>query len=243
MLSDVIGAAILLAYYLGFCFLLPTLLKSWAGVPTEWVRKIQHVSYSLSIFLLLDLFSTWYAAIAAASLLVLLAYPALLAIEKSPFYQVNFVDRKARGGELRKQLIYVQLSFAILIFIYWGLLGTSWQYIAAVAVMAWGFGDAAAALVGKAFGRRRILPRLIESAKTYEGTFAMILVAGLALFFTLLCYAGKPWYVSLLIAAIVAPVCGAVELFSRRGVDTLTVPLSAAILILPLVQLFSFLGW
>jgi phytol kinase len=243
MLSDVIGAVILLAYYLVFCFLLPTLLKTWAEVPTEWVRKIQHVSYSLSIFLLLDLFSTWYAAIAAASLLVLLAYPALLAIEESPFYQKNFVDRKARGGELRKQLIYVQLSFAILIFVYWGLLGTSWHYIAAVAVMAWGFGDAAAALVGKAFGRRRILHRLIESAKTYEGTLAMILVAGLALFFTLLCYAGKPWYVSLPIALIVAPVCGAVELFSRRGFDTLTVPLSAAILIFPLVQLFSFLGW
>jgi hypothetical protein len=38
-------------------------------------------------------------------------------------------------------------------------------------------------------------------------------------------------------------VCGVVELFSRRGTDTLTVPLSAAALILPLAYLFSLLGW
>jgi phytol kinase len=122
-------------------------------------------------------------------------------------------------------------------------LGADWRYIVAVAVMAWGFGDAAAALVGKAFGRRRILHAAIEGAKTYEGTAAMIVTAALALFLTLLFFAGYPWHLSLLIAVLVAPVCGAVELFSRRGADTITVPLSTAVLVLPLIQLFSFLGW
>jgi phytol kinase len=243
MLSDVLGGGFLLAYYLVFCFLIPTLLKAWTLVPTEWVRKFQHISYSLSIFLLLKLFSTWYWAVVAASMLALLAYPILLRVEKTAQYKRLFVDRRARGGELRKQLIFIQLCFAILIFIFWGLLGTKWHYIAAVSVMAWGFGDAAAALVGKAFGRHRILHRFIDGAKTYEGTGAMIIAAGLALFFTLYLYAGKPWYVSLPIAALVAPVCGIVELFSRRGVDTLTVPLSAAAAIFPLAYLFSFLGW
>jgi phytol kinase len=243
MFTDLAGAGILMAYYLVFCFLLPTLVKAYTKVPTEYVRKTQHVAYSLSVFILLRLFSTWYWAVAAAFLLVLVGYPLLLMIEKFPFYQKLFVDRTSEGGELRKQLLYVQLTFAILIFFYWGILGTKWQYIVAVSVMAWGFGDAAAALVGKAFGRQRKLHFLIERAKTYEGTGAMIVAAGLALFFTLLLYAGKPWYVSLLIAVIVAPVCGVVELFSRRGTDTLTVPLSAAALILPLAYLFSLLGW
>lgn len=243
MLSDLTGAGILMAYYLVACLLLPTLLKMWAKAPTELVRKLQHVAYSLSIFLLLKLFSAWYLAVTAAFLLVLLAYPVLYFIEKSSFYKKNFVDRRSGGGELRKQLIYVQLSFAILIFIYWGLLGTRWYYVIAVAVMAWGFGDAAAALVGKAFGRRRVFHRLIEGAKTYEGTLAMIVVAGAALFFTLLLYAGQSWQTSLLISVIVAPVCGMVELFSRRGTDTLTVPLSTAALVLPLIHFFSWLGW
>ena len=243
MLKDLLGAGILLAYYLIFCALLPTLLRVWTGAPKESIRKLQHVAYSLSIFLLLHLFSTWYMAVAAAALLVLLAYPVLLLIEKTPRYRKLFVDRSSRGGELRKQLIYVQLSFAILIFIYWGLLGTRWHYIAAVSVMAWGFGDAAAALVGKAFGRRRVLHRLIEGSKTYEGMGAMMLAAGLAVFFTLLLYAGKPWYISLPVSFMAASVCGVIELFSRKGMDTLTVPFSAAAIIFPFMYLFSLLGW
>lgn len=243
MLSDLMGAGILMAYYLVIVCYLPTLLKHRLKMPTELARKMQHVAYSFSVFILLNLFSAWYMAIAAAFLLVLLAYPVLLLIERSSFYKRLFVDRDTGGGELRKQLLYVQLSFAILIFIYWGVLGTRWHYIVAVAVMAWGFGDAAAALVGKAFGRHRVMHKCIEKAKTYEGTGAMILVAGTALFFTLLCYAGKPWYLSLLVAFIVAPVCGVVELFSRRGTDTLTVPLSAAALLMPLIYLLGFLGW
>lgn len=241
--DDVTGALILIAYYLVFVLILPTLLKSRRGINTELIRKIQHVAYSLSIFLLLELFSTWYIAIAVGFMLVLLAYPILIIIEKTPWYNKTFVDRTVKGGELRKQFIYVQLSFAVLIVIFWGLLGSGWHYVVAAAVMAWGFGDAAAALIGKAFGHRRVLHKLIDRGKTYEGTSAMMLFAGLAVFLTLFIYAGKPWYISFILSIIVAPVCGIVELFSRRGTDTLTVPLSAAFLIMPLIYLFSFLGW
>ena len=243
MINDWIGALILLSYYLVTCFALPVMLKAWVRIPTEWVRKLQHVAYSLSIFIHLKLFSVWYIAIAAAFLLVLVAYPALLLIEKSNFYKKLLTDRTSNGGELRKQMLYVQITFAILIFIYWGLLGTQWQYVVAVSVMAWGFGDAAAALIGKAFGRQRILHSFIESAKTCEGTTAMILFATLACFLTLMLYGGLTWYVSLLISVIVGPVCGLVELFSRQGTDTFTVPLSAAALIMPLAYLISLTGW
>lgn len=238
IVQDAISAGVLLAYYLGACLLLPTALKAWTRIPFEVVRKIQHIAYSLSIFLMLRLFSTWYAAIAGAFLLVLLAYPALKVIERSRFYRRSFTDRESKGGELRKQLLLVQLSFALLIFLFWGLLGVRWQYIVAVSVMGWGFGDAAAALVGKALGRRRVIHRMIEGAKTYEGTAAMILVAFVALFLTLVFYAGQPWHLSLLISAVAAPVCGIVELFSQRGSDTLTVPFYTAFAILPFAALF-----
>ncbi len=243
MLNDLMGAGILLVYYLLFTALLPTLLKVKLGVPTELVRKIQHVVYSLSIFLLLELFSSWYIAIAAAFLLVIVAYPLLMMLERTAWYKRTFVDRTSKGGELRKQLVYVQLSFALLIAIFWGLFGIDWRYVIAVAIMAWGFGDAAAALIGKAFGRRRIFHYLIDVGKTFEGTLAMAIFAALAIFFTLFIYGGQSWYVSLLIALVVAPLCGIIELFSRRGIDTLTVPLSAAFSIMPLIYLFYILGW
>ncbi len=239
--SDVVGAGLLLAYYIGAVALLPILLILWDVVPRELVRKLQHIAYSLSIFPLLHLFSEWYVAIAAAFLLVLVAYPALLLFEQFTWYRRVFVDRDRRG-ELRRQLLYVQLSFALLILVFWGLLGIRWHYITAVAVMGWGFGDAAAALVGKAWGRRHIFLPLVESAKTCEGTLAMTVAAGVAFFLTMWLYAGQSWYVSLVVAVVVAPFAGTVELFSRKGLDTLTVPFSAACLILPIVALFSFLG-
>ncbi len=240
--SDAVGAGLLLAYYIVACALLPTLLKLWPRVPSEVVRKLQHIAYSLSIFPLLHLFSQWYIAIGAAFLLVVVAYPALLVVERFSWYRRVFVDRE-RGGELRRQLLYVQLSFALLIFVFWGLLGVRWHYISAVAVMGWGFGDAAAALVGKAWGRRHVVLPLVESAKTYEGSLAMTLTACLAFFLTLWLYGGRSWHVSLLVALAVAPVSAGVELFSRKGLDTLTVPFSAACLIVPLIALFSHLGW
>lgn len=239
--SDVLGTTVLLLYYLIFCLTIPTIIKAYTKTPLEVVRKLQHITYSLSIFILLRFFTHWYTAIGAAFILVLLGYPILLLIERSALYQRLFVDRTSRGGELRKQLLYVQLSFALLLFIFWGLLGTRWQYIVAVSVMAWGFGDAAAALVGKFLGKRFVVHRCIEGAKTYEGTSAMIIVAAMATFLSLLFYAGQPWTTALISAVVVAPACGVVELFSRKGIDTLTVPLSAASLLFPLAYLFSLL--
>ena len=204
---------------------------------------MQHVAYSLSVFILLRLFSTWYMAVAAAFVLVLLAYPALYFLEKTSVYKRLFVDRTDRGGELRKQLLYVQLSFAILILLFWGILGAKWQYMVAVAVMAWGFGDAAAALVGKFLGKRTIIHAWVEGAKTHEGSMAMMLAAFVAVFLTLLFLSELSWYISLLVALVVAPISAVVELFSKRGTDTLTIPLATAAVAFPLVVLFAYLGW
>ncbi|MGI6365417.1 MAG: diacylglycerol/polyprenol kinase family protein [Bacillota bacterium] len=243
MINDLIGAAILMGYYLVILVGLPIILRAWTKMPKELVRKFQHVGYSMSIFIMVRFFDTWYMAIAAAFLLVILAYPVLILLERTPFYRRGFVDRTARGGELRRQLLLVQLTFALLIFIFWGLLGRQWHYLIPVAVMAWGFGDAAAALVGKFWGKRHVLHRWIEGAKTWEGTGAMIAFAAGAVFLTMFFYWKQTWYVSLLVAVIVAPLCGFTELFSRRGTDTITVPLAAALAIMPLVYFFSRLGW
>lgn len=240
---DLLAAVALIVYYLVGLLAIPTMLKAWSKLPSEVIRKMQHVTYSLSVFILLRLFSTWYMAVAAAFVLVLLAYPALYFLEKTSVYKRLFVDRTDRGGELRKQLLYVQLSFAILILVFWGILGAKWQYMVAVAVMAWGFGDAAAALVGKFLGKRTIIHAWVEGAKTHEGSMAMMLAAFVAVFLTLLFLSELSWYISLLVALVVAPICAVVELFSKRGTDTLTIPLATAAVAFPLVVLFSYLGW
>ena len=237
--NDLIGFGLFLTYFV-VAGLPPILLRVCLNTPFELTRKMFHLVIALSILPLLNLFSTWYAAVLAAFMFVLIIYPVLRMVEHSSLYKRIAVERGR--GEFRKSLIIVQLSITILIFVFWGLLGIEWQYVAVLAVLAWGFGDAAAALIGKKFGRRRILHPQIEGAKTYEGTLAMYLVAGLTILLTLMVYAGQSWQVSLAVAALVAPVSATVELFSRRGMDTLTVPLSVAFSVLPLMALVSILG-
>lgn len=229
--------------YFGFLIALGLpviLIKAAVNLPFEVTRKLYHLLIVFSIFPLVKVFSTWYMAVLAVFLLAVLAYPALAWLEKTSLFQRIAVERE--GGEFKRSLLIVQGSMALLLFIFWGVLGEAWKPIAIVAVMAWGLGDAAAALVGKALGRRRIRHPRIQGTKTYEGTLAMLLTAGLAIFFTLLIEAQLSWYVSLMIATLVAPVCAVVELFSSRGMDTLTVPLSAAFAILPLLSFFATLG-
>lgn len=237
--NDLVGFGLFLGYFV-VTGLPPVLLRAYFKMPFEITRKMYHLVIALSIFPLLELFSTWYAAVLAVFAFLLMVYPVLVVVERSSWYKRIAVERE--GGEFKRSFIIVQLSIAILISISWGLLGHDWQYVAVVAVMAWGFGDAAAALVGKAYGRRRIRHPRIEGAKTYEGTFTMLVVAGLATFVTLLVYAGQSWQASLTVATLVAPVSATVELFSQRGTDTLTVPLSVAVMVLPLTSLLSYLG-
>lgn len=237
--NDLLG----LGLYFGFIIALglPVILvKAYTRLPFEVTRKLYHLVITFSIFPLVKVFSAWYMAVLAVLLFALAAYPALALLERAPFFKRFAVERE--GGEFKQSLIIVQASTMLLLFVFWGLLGEEWKYLAVVAVMAWGLGDAAAALVGKAVGRRRIWHPHIQGKKTYEGTLAMYLTAGAAVFLTLLFEAGQPWQVSLITALLAAPVSAAVELFSNRGMDTLTVPISTGLAVLSLMLLFSHLG-
>lgn len=227
------GVAILWSYYLSALLLLPVGLRAFTTLPEEMVRKLQHVAYAGSIFLLLGLFDHWAQAVAAAAGLVVVAFPALCLWERHASYRRLLADRCERGGEMRRQLLLAALVVSLLIALFWGLLGPAWRPAIAAAVMVWGLGDAAAAVVGRFLGRHRFVHRLVEGAKTLEGTAAMVVAGAVAAFVTLFVYGGASWWVSLLAAASLAPLAAAVELVSRRGSDTVTVPLVTAAALVP----------
>jgi dolichol kinase len=243
MKETLFGTAVLMGYYGLTLGALPIALRAWTPLPHEVVRKGQHVAYALSVFLLLGLFHTWYLAVAAASLLVVVAYPALAVWERHASYRHLLTDRTHAGGELRAQMLLVQATFAVLIAVFWGGFGPAWRPLIAAAAMVWGFGDAAAALVGRALGRHRIAHRAVPEPKSVEGSLAMAVTAAGATFATLLWYGGHAWWVSLVAAVVVAPVAATVETFSRGGLDTLTVPLSAAAALFPWLLLTAAVGW
>lgn len=238
LLDFVTGFGLLLAYFVVFGA--PALaLKAYGRLPRELVRKAYHLLFVLSIIPMLMVFSTWYAAVLAALLFALILYMALALLEPTAFFRHIAIERDP--GEFKRSLVLAELAIALLIFFFWGLLGADAKFIVLVAIMAWGFGDAAAALVGRSFGRKQISHPRIEGTKTVEGTLAMLVVAGVAIFLTML-IVGQPALVSLTVALLVAPVGAVVELFSRRGFDTLTVPLSVGFSVLALMAFFSFAG-
>jgi dolichol kinase len=128
-----------------------------------------------------------------------------------------------REGELKSSLLQLFLTIAAIIAVSWGLLGH--KEFAVAAILMWGFGDAAAALIGKRFGKHKVLRfKHVDHKKSWEGTAAMSVVAfafGLA---SLMIVGNIPIENCLPAVIIAAPLAAITELFTKNGYDTVTVP-------------------
>jgi dolichol kinase len=216
------------------------MIRAFLKPPKELFRKLLHVACFMSVLVLLYAFDTWYLAMFTAIVFALALYPAITYIERFPKIMEMLIQRKS--GEIKSSLVIVFFMMAMLIAIFWGWQGEQWKYIITVSVMAWGFGDAAAALVGKAIGRNPIKHPWVDGAKTMEGAIAMGSVSAVVIFLTLMLYTTLPWYLCMAGALLVAPISAVAELISHHGLDTITVPFATAIPIFSLMTLFTFMG-
>lgn len=228
------GYRILIGYF-AVCATAALAFRRLVQVPTEVFRKTLHFILLGSIFVLVYAFSTWWVSALAALAFLVMVYPILGFAERLPGYSHLLTERKA--GEIKSSLVIVFTMFALLISICWGMLGA--QYLVIASVFAWGLGDAAAALVGKRFGRRFIEGRWVEGRKTLEGTLAMFVVSFFSVLVILLVNGSVEWYGYIPIAALTAVGCSVVELYTKNGLDTLTCPLTAAAIMIPLVHLWG----
>ncbi len=236
--NDFCGFALYLCYFL-LAASLALAVRRFFNIPPELMRKLLHMIITLSVFPLLYLFQSWVSAVLAMLFFSGAVYPVLTLAERDARYGALFSQRRA--GEVKTSLLLVFGMFAVLTAVFWGGMKEGGKCVIVVAVMAWGFGDAAAALIGKAFGKRVIRHPRVEGKKTLEGTLAMFLVSLLAVFFTTLRLTALPWYLCAAVALMVAPVCAVVELFSRKGMDTVTVPLAAAFCFWAAMSLFALM--
>ena len=222
----------LLGYFV-VCASLALALRRFVPMPREVFRKILHIILLGSIFVWTDAFATWWVSAVAALLFIATVYPVLALAERMPGYSELLTERKR--GEIKRSLVVVFGMFAALICVCWGWLGE--KYLVTASVLAWGLGDAAAALVGKRFGRHYIQWRLVEGRKSLEGTLAMFGVSFLSVMIVLIANGPVPWYGYAPISALTAAVCAVVELYTKNGMDTLTCPFAAAAVLIPLIRL------
>ena len=228
------GLGVICVYFI-ICAACATLIRLFTPVPDEVFRKTLHLILLGSLPVWIHVYDIWWMAALSALLFAVVVYPILALAEHLKGYSHLLTERKS--GELKKSLLIVFAMFAIVITICWGWLGD--RMLAVASVFAWGFGDAAAALVGKRFGKHKLRGKHIEGTKSVEGTTAMFAVSFLSVLIVLLLRGGMPLWGCIACAYAAAAVCAVVELYSMGGNDTITCPLAAMAVLLPLLHIFG----
>ena len=97
---------------------------------------------------------------------------------------------------------------------------------AAAAILMWGVGDAAAALVGIPFGKHKVNFRPVNGKKSWEGSCAMFTAAALVGGVILCLCSGSFTGTSILCVLLMALAGTTAELLSPSEWDTVTVPVT-----------------
>ena len=218
--------------YWGYIILLAIgliLLRFLVRVPDYIFRKLLHVVAFTSILPLVFCTSDWRAAALTEILFLIVVILALYLAENLSFYSSLLVEKGKH--EVLTSFVLLFSLMTILLAVFWGFFGEGNKYIIVAAIMAWGPGDAAAAIVGRNWGRHKLTGKHIEGTKSVEGTVAMGITSFICTLATLLLLSGLEFGMCLALSCIIAPIAAVVELETKHGMDTITVPIVSALIL------------
>ena len=222
-------AGVLVAYIIPAVLVL-LLVRLFTKVPSFVFRKLLHIVAVTCVSLMILAAQSWQAAALTSVLIAVALHPLLGLIEPMPWYGRLFVEKEP--GEIRQSLLMLFFMFAAVISVSWGIFGQ--PHLAAAAILMWGTGDAAAALVGIPFGRHKVRLPLADGKKSWEGSLAMLLVCCASGLVVLLAVQGMPLGRALLCTGVGAVLGTATELFTPSKYDTVSVPVVIAAALLAL---------
>ncbi len=214
--------ALLLSYVYVFAVIgVGELFRRADNRPPEFTRKFIHIGVGMWVVGTVLLFERWQFAIIPPATFVL--------INAFSYWQGTF---KAMESEERGNLgtIYFPISFAALIYIFWN---QPVLLVASLMPMTWG--DAMAAIIGGRYGHYHF--SIGRHTRSLEGSVAMLfwswITTFLALFLMPFVLGTAPidWLLALIYGAAVAIICTFVEALTPWGLDNLTVPAAAAIVL------------
>ena len=222
LLADVLRCLGVLVAYIVPSVLVLAPVRMLTKVPSFVFRKMLHIVALTCVTLMILAARSWQAAAMTSVLIAVAIYPLLAVFERAPWYPRLFVEKQP--GEIKRSLLMLFFMFAAVIAVCWGCFGQ--PRLAATAILMWGLGDAAAALVGIPFGRHKVRSRLTDGKKSWEGSLAMLAVSFVCGLGMLLLVQGMPPARALGCAAVGAVLGTATELFSASEYDTVTVPIA-----------------
>ncbi len=220
-----------LILYIVPCVLVLLPIRFLTRLPSFVFRKLLHIVAFTCFTVMMLSAETWQSAALTSVILAVLIYPLLARFEQEAWYGKLFVQKSP--GEVKRSLLMLFFMFAAVISVSWGLFRN--PHAAAAAILMWGVGDAAAALVGIPFGKHRVQFKPVNGAKSWEGSCAMLAAATLAGVGLLWLYCRYSAALAWRCAIPMALFGTIVELVSPSEWDTVTVPvvmLSAALILL-----------
>ncbi|MFH1857529.1 MAG: hypothetical protein ABH845_01310 [Candidatus Omnitrophota bacterium] len=176
------------------------------------VRKWIHLLVGSWILPTFFLFEHWYSAILPPFCFIWVN----LYLERKRFF--SFEARDQGFGA-----VYVPISFVLLLTLFWE---DPFRAYASIGALSMAWGDAAAALIGKKWGRHTYT--LGRTQKSLEGALAMWGGAAAGCIVSFLLFRPLPFRELVIQSAILASVAALLESFAGRGLDNLTVPLGSA---------------
>lgn len=222
---------VFLIYIMYFVILAASLIVMWVyiRIPKYIFRKLLHgVAFFSILPLVLGTDQCWMAMLSVFIFLIVVCIALRLA-ESLSFYQSLFVE-KAKHEVITSFILLFTLIF-VLLGVFWGWMGDGSRYLAVAAIMAWGPGDAMAAIIGKNYGRHKLSGKMIEGVKSVEGTIAMGVTSLICTWITLVSMSSMDAGYALVVSLAVAPAAALCELFTKKGLDTITVPIISALIL------------
>lgn len=210
------------------CVAILTPVRFLTQIPSFVFRKLMHIVAFSTVAMAILTAGSWQAAALTFVLAAVAAFLLLSFLEGEVWYSRLLVQKS--GGEVKRSLTMYFGMVAALVALCGGVFGR--LSIAATAIVMWGAGDAAAALVGIPFGRHKV--SWSDGKKSWEGSLAMLAVC-FALGLCMLLLVQRALLPKALLACCVGALLGtATELFSPGEYDTVTVPvvIAAALLLI-----------
>ena len=228
------GAYIFILYLLPMAVIMLTVRK-FLKIPDELFRKILHFILLGAYFVVLFAFDTWWISVCFVVSLIVILYPILALAEKLPFFS-SFVNERKKG-EFKSSMVLALLTMVLSISVCWGIFDD--RLLTLGCVYTWGVGDAFAAVIGKQFGKHKVKLPLADPRKSWEGSAAMFLSAVLSLMIILLVRGGLSVGSCLLVSLVAAAATTYMELITKDGLDTITCPVVAMTVIIPLIKILG----
>jgi len=199
--------------------LLSQLLVKLFHLTKEESRKLVHIGVSNWWLVAMLAFDSWQWAIIPAVIFIVLN---LISWYTGAF---SAMERQPRNPH-NLGTVYFPISLSILVILTWHdspVFAEAAPYIGGLGILAMGYGDGLAALVGTRSGRRKY--NILGTTKSLEGSLAMFIGSLVPIFILLMLGAQLGFLPALAYAVALATLATLVEAITPWGLDNLTVPL------------------